>query len=113
MRSLKVIALCVLVWLVTPSFAGSYQGKVKSIFAYKGKVFVSVSDGVYDNSNTCTGQSSALTLWLDPSVEYDKAMLSLVLTAKVTEKLVWVSGGVCIAGPLGQAEKLAAIDFKG
>lgn len=103
---LKPVFTVVMLLLSVGASSSSYQGKVKSVFAYSGKVFITVGAGSFDNSNTCTGQTAGLTLWLDPASEYDKVMLSLALTAKVTDKLVWVAGGSCSSGPFGQAEKI-------
>ena len=113
MKVFKSLLLLAVFFSAVPAIAGSYQGKVTGIFAYSGKVFISVKNGSFDNPNTCTTQASGMSLWLDPALEYDKAMLSLALSAKVTDRLVWVAGGSCISGPSGKAAKLSAIDFKG
>lgn len=109
-----ILMFCIFISYGSASYAGSYQGKVSNVFAYNGKVFVYVDSGSYDNSNTCTGSSSQLTLWLDPATDYGKALLSIVLTAKLSDRLVWVVGtNSCLAGPGGQAEELLGIDLKG
>ncbi|MDH5325952.1 MAG: hypothetical protein OEZ68_00625 [Gammaproteobacteria bacterium] len=94
--------------------AGSYQGRVTNVFAYNNKVYVFVKNGNFDNNNTCTGSVQSLTLWLDPQSDYSKAMLSIALTAKTTDKTVWVAGNnVCTGAPSGYAEGMLAIDLKG
>lgn len=96
------------------TFAGSYQGKVTHIFAYGGKVFVRIGEGGWDSSNTCTTSSSGFEVWLDPADDYGKALLSIALVSKTTDRLVWVAGsGSCIDGPRGKAEGFNGIDLKG
>lgn len=114
MKHLCIFLLCILLFQVSESEAGSYQGEVTNVFAYGSKVFVTVKNGSFDNSTTCTGSTTELKLWLDPSTDYGKALLSIVLTAKTTERVVWTLGSnSCISGPTGQAEELSAIDLKG
>ncbi|TVZ37418.1 hypothetical protein P886_1759 [Alteromonadaceae bacterium 2753L.S.0a.02] len=107
------IKIFLIMFISTSSFAASYQGKITSVFAYNSKIFILIKNGGFDNSESCTNQADGMSLWLDPTQDYDKAMFSLALTAKTTDKLVWVGGGDCIAGPFGQSAKLVAIDFKG
>jgi len=96
------------------SFAGSYQGTVKSVFAYNGKIYVLMREGHYDNANTCTGNANQFHAWVDPSTEFGKALISIALAAKVSGKVVWAAGNnSCSAGALGLAEHLIALDLKG
>ena len=96
------------------AIAGSYQGNVRSIFAYDGKVFVYVHQGSFDDSNTCTSNENSMVFWFIPDSFYYEAIMSIVLTAKATNKLVWVGGsGSCIDGPFGKSEQLNSIDLKG
>lgn len=77
-------------------------------------MFVRVSNGVWDSNNTCTTNTDSFEVWLDPSEEYGKALLSIALISKTTDRLVWVLGsGSCISGPRGKAEGFSGVDLKG
>ena len=111
-----VIKVIVFSIILLPSFAsaGSYQGKITSVFPYNGKVYVRVASGGWDNSNTCTTGDNGFEVWLDPAEEFGKSLLSVAMVAKTTDRLVWVVGnGSCSSGPQGQAEKINGIDLKG
>ncbi|WP_148049864.1 hypothetical protein [Gallaecimonas pentaromativorans] len=113
MRFYRLIFL----FILFPSicFAAAYQGKVANVFASSNKVYIFVNKGYFDNSSSCTGETSYFVLWLDPSTDYGRAMLSIALTAKTSKTLVWVSGdNNCSIGPSShKAEKLLSIDLKG
>ncbi|SMF57453.1 hypothetical protein SAMN02745866_03676 [Alteromonadaceae bacterium Bs31] len=110
----KSIILILFVIFPLNAFAGSYQGIVRNIFAYNGKIFFEVYNGGFDNSTTCTTKPDRLGFWFVPDEPYKEALMSIVLTAKVTEKLVWAKGsGTCIDGPMGKSEELKHIDLKG
>lgn len=92
--------------------ASSYQGKVTNVTATGGKIIITLQNG--SGSASC-GSANGTRYYLDPSVDIDKVVISLAITAKVADKLVWVMGnGSCIAGwPYYDAEKLTDFDFKG
>jgi len=114
MKAIALSLLLVFAMLASDAYAGSYQGQITHVFAYVGKVYIDVQDGGFDNPTTCTGSSDHLALWVDPSTDFGKALVSISLTAKSTGRVVWVSGNnTCITGPLGASEQMLAIDFKG
>lgn len=114
MKLIKLSTAILLALITSYVYPGSYQGKVSNVFAYSDKVFVFVSEGFYDDPNTCTDRTDRLSLWIDPATDYGKALLSISLTAKTTGRLVWAGGSnSCIAGPGGNSEQLTTIDLKG
>ena len=115
MKLVKYMASLMLVTLPSLSLAGSYQGQITSVFAYGGKVFLKVENGTWDDSNTCTGRNNRLDVWLDPATDFGKALLSIALVAKTTDKQVWVVGNARCSdeGPLGRTEQLIGMDLKG
>jgi hypothetical protein len=68
-----------------------YVGKVDTIKADGGKIFITLKNG--SPSSTCgTGNS----FYLDPTNDDDKSILSLAITAKATNNDVYaLGGGVC------------------
>jgi len=114
MKTIKSVIFIAMVILSSTANAGSYQGYITNVFAHSGKIFILVKNGTFGNSTTCTGFTDRLSLWIDPSTDYGKALISISLTAKSSNKLVWVTGSTtCITGPLGNSEQLSAIDLKG
>jgi hypothetical protein len=68
------------------TLAGSYQGLVTSTFALGGKVVVTLGGG------SGSGYCSTPKFHLDPAVDFDRILLSLIMTAQVSNKTVYVSG---------------------
>ncbi len=97
------------------AIASAYQGKVTHVFAHAGKVFVTVANGAFDGPVSCTTTTDHMMLWIDPATDYGKAMISIALTAKTTDKLTWVGGdNTCITGPGNRtSEQLVSMDLKG
>jgi hypothetical protein len=80
------------------------QGKVTSIRATGGKIIFNVcSNGQCDR------------FWLLPDSDYNRTVISLVMTAKVTDRTVWVGGADTPddGWPYNGARAFSAIDFKG
>lgn len=103
-----------LISVSTVCAASSYQGTVTNIFAHSDKVYVRVANGHYDNKSACVSTDNSIEVWLDPNAEFGKALLSLALVAKTSDKLVWLAtDDICISGPRGIAvAKLVALDLK-
>ena len=80
-RTLIVIAMAGL-WL-SPAYAGYYQGYVTNVMASGGKIIVTLASGA--GQSTCTAIPK---FYLDPNVAYDRAMLTLAITAKINQTLV-------------------------
>ena len=79
----------ILLLLPSISFAAKdYVGKVSSIRADGGKVLVTMKDGTAD-----TGCGTGNKFWLDPTIDFDKSILSLAITAKATQDTVYILGG--------------------
>lgn len=110
-KKLLVLCLCTLSPL---ALAGSYQGKITSVFALNGQVYIHVGHGSWDDSHTCTHGYDGFEVWFDPYEEFGKTLLSLAVAAKTNDKVVWVSGnGRCLDGPHGTAERMNGLDLKG
>lgn len=92
------------------SSAGEYQGQILNIFAVGQKVVVAISSG--GGTGYCGGTGIA-KFWLDPTVEYDRTMLALVLTAKTTSATVYMQGNdTCITDwPYSTSQRLLAINL--
>lgn len=80
------------------------QGKVKSVKASGGKIIFSVCSEV-----TCDA------FWLVPDSEYNKVVISMILAAKVSDRLVWVGGSDTpdSGWPYSGARAFSSMDFKG
>ena len=115
LRHLASTAALCLGLAATASHATSYQGTVSNVWAYGTKIYVIVGDGAFDGSSgSCPLAGNKMMFAIDPGTAYGRALLSIVLTAKVTGRLAYVAGnGVCEGGPGNNAEGLASIDFKG
>ena len=96
--------------LSTPALCADYQGIVTSVQASGGKVLIRMGNGT--GTGLC---STPPVFYLDPAVEYDKIMLTLALSAKLSGLLTYVAAsGTCeTAWPLNGAQKLQDIDLKG
>jgi hypothetical protein len=113
---MKIYILIAILLISSISYGASYQGKVTNVFAYQGKIFVRISNGSFNNSSgNCSSKTDGLPAYIDVNTEYGKALLSIVLIAKTTEKTVWVnvSSNSCLQGPYGPAGVLSLIDLKG
>ncbi len=89
--------------------AGAYQGKVTNVMASGGKVIITLQNGSSTDS-TC---GNGTRYYLDPSVDIDKVIISMAITAKISNKLVWVMGSGCISvWPYYNAEKVTDFDLK-
>lgn len=115
MKLSKIIFLSLLFLCSKSVFASAYQGKVTNVFAHAGKVFVTVAGGAFDGPVSCTTTTDYIMLWIEPGTSYGKALISIALTAKTTDRLTWVAGdSTCIPGPSGiTTEQLTSMDLKG
>lgn len=95
---------------VAPAYAGYYQGYVVNVMADGGKVLVTLANG--SGQSIC---SAGPKFYLDPNLGCDRAMLTLAISAKLTDKLVYVSGSDNCQSewPYNNAQQLTAIDLKG
>jgi hypothetical protein len=101
----KKIAPFVLLFFCTPCFAlFQTEGKVSSIIASGGKIIF----------NVCTSEKCD-KFYIIPDSDYKKTVISMVLAAKVSGKVVWVGGGDTTndSWPYNGARSFSAIDFKG
>ncbi|MEW4366731.1 hypothetical protein [Aliikangiella maris] len=89
--------------------ANDYVGKVASIKADGGIILVILKDGT---GNSGCGNSNSF--WLDPKLDFDKAILSLAITAKAAEREVYaLGGGECKSGwPHKNSHKLSAFSLR-
>lgn len=104
-RKLKILLGILFILFSANSFAlHQSQGNVKSIKALGGKIIFSV----------CT-ESSCNTYWLIPDSEYKNVVISMLLAAKVSGRLVWVSGSDTVddGWPYNGARAFSGMDFKG
>lgn len=87
--------------------AADYQGYVVAIMAVGGKVFVQMANGF--GHSVCSGGPR---FFLDPTLAYDKAMLTLSITAKAEGSLVYVGADdACVTGwPYDNSQQLTAIN---
>lgn len=85
-RLLMLTGLIIGYSFLSSAYASYYQGYVVSIMADGGRILVVLANG--SGQSTCGNPR----FYLDPNVAYDRAMLSLAISAKLTEKLVYVSG---------------------
>lgn len=78
--------------------AANYEGKIVSVFSANGKVYVVVNSGAFDGApSPCTSQSGMMIYALDPASSFGRALFAVALTAKVSERRVYVAGdGVCL-----------------
>lgn len=106
---LMLIGLVIGSSFLSPAYASYYQGYVVSVMADGGKILVVLANGF--GQSTCSNPK----FYLDPNAAYDRAMLSLAISAKLTEKLVYVSGNDNCQSewPYSNAQQLNAIDLKG
>ena len=106
----KLLALGTAFGFAATANAAYYQGVVTSVQANGGKVLVVVSNG--SGSGLC---GSTAVFYLDPTVEYEKVMLSIAMSARVTGLLVWVGADdTCqTAWPITNTQHMVAIDLKG
>lgn len=96
--------------------AASYQGYVSNVYAVNGSVFVLVNNGAFDGQPSACPTGSGFWLRADPASPFGRSLISLATAAKLTNKLVWVSGdGSCTAGGGGlpSSEGLTGFDLKG
>lgn len=115
MKLFKITCFCLLLFCSKAAISSAYQGKVINVFAYSGKVFVTVANGAFDGPVSCTTTTTNMVLWIDPTTAYGKTLVSIALAAKTTGGLVWAGGdNACITGPGAVAsEQMVMIDFKG
>lgn len=97
--------------------ATDFQGYVKSVFPANGKVYVYAAEGNTTGSSACSGNGSAMVYVIDPNTAFGRALFSVVLTAKVTGRLVYLAGdGACSPSAYSSTlpgEGLVAADLKG
>lgn len=113
---MKILCSLVLIIFSSVCYGASYQGKVTNVFAYNGRILVNIKNGSFDNpEGNCSTKTDSMPSYIDINTDYGKALLSIVLIAKTTEKLVWASASSngCINGPLGSSGELKHIDLKG
>lgn len=102
----KLLFALLLTLLSNDAFAGvESQGKVKNIFAIGGYVKFTI----------CTTSTNCRTFHTKPDSEFNKMMVTLLLTARATDKIVWVGGRDAkgTSWPIQGAHEAYAVDFKG
>jgi len=119
-RSLNLSTLLVLA--ASPGFSGlasasSFQGNVTNFSPSNGKVFVVVSGGFSGAATACANNSASLMMyWIDPATAYGRALMATALSAKLTDKLIYLQGdGTCTSGSVfgREGEALTTTDLKG
>ena len=100
--------------LVTPTHAW-YQGYVTNVFPVdhmNGRVYIVLSGGNGDSPRVKDNH-----YWIDPNSAVGKSLVATALTAKLTNKMVWVGGDGAIpcheGWPADGAQKATSIDLKG
>lgn len=99
--------------------AANYQGVIGNVTPNSGHLFITVNSGGFDGSaSTCFAYSGYMVYSVDVSTATGKALLATALSAKLTNKQVYVYGdGSCAAfgNPYNGAgsENMVGIDLKG
>jgi hypothetical protein len=98
--------------------ASAFQGYVNGVFAIWGKVFVAVGNGGFSGPGSpCSSASSdSIVYGFDPGTASGKILYANALAAKITGRMVYISGdNSCLPSPYSAApaEGLAGIDLKG
>lgn len=80
------------------------QGKVTGIVASGGKIIFTVC-----NNDVCN------KFWIVPDEGYNQAVFSMILSAKLTDRLIWIGGSDTpdVDWPYSGARAFSAMDFKG
>lgn len=111
---MKLMIRIILIFF-TASFAvnaSSYQGKITSVFAYDGNIYIFVGNGAYDIGHTCGDESA--TFRIDQKTSYGRSLLAMALAAKATQGIVWAAGddSCVLGGPRTKYETLTTLDLK-
>lgn len=81
------ISVFLLVFSINTYAAHDYTGKIKYVTFNHGVVIISLHEG--GGGSTCgTGDR----FWFDPTLEKDKAAISLAIAARTTDTTVYVAG---------------------
>ena len=104
-------------FVVAPSFASNYQGVITNVTPYGGTIYVVVANGGFDGAASPCPNGSSMIYSFVPTAPFGTSMLAVLLSAKLTSRLVYMYGnGQCGPAPYGGgmgAETLLGVDFKG
>ena len=97
--------------------ANNYQGTIANVTPYYGRVYISVMNGGGFSSG-CYANATSMVYSFDSSTSAGKALLATALSAKLTDKVVYLYGDTtCPAGgnPYDGkgSENLVGMDLKG
>jgi len=114
----KTIAACALLLAAGAAHAASYQGLIGNVTPHSGHLFTVNSGGFDGAASSCFANSGYMVYSVDVSTATGKALLATALSAKLTNKQVYVYGdGTCAAfgNPYNGAgsENMVGIDLKG
>jgi hypothetical protein len=92
-------------------FAGSANAAVE----FNGKVTSMFADGGIILATVCVSSESCKKFWIKPESDYSKAVISMLLSAKVTKSDIWIQGynsDSTSIWPYDSAHRFAAMHLK-